>query len=292
MREPLVTMALQYRNCEATLAAAVRSIALQTLVDWELILHDDGSTDGSAAVAASLHDPRIRLAGTAVRRGRPACINEAVAGARGRYFALMDGDDIAYPERLERQVEYLEQHPEVDLAGAPALVFGAGGIALGKRAVPLAHAEICRRPWSGFPMWQWTFTGKREWFRRHPYDERRMRAQDQDLLLRSHAQSRFANLPDILAGYREERIALGKSLRTRFHLAAAFLREFGRQGRPDLAAWAVAGQCAKGAVDAFAVTSGLGYRVLRHRARPLTGAERSRWNEVWALVTSEVGLGV
>jgi hypothetical protein len=44
-------------------------------------------------------------------------------------------------------------------------------------------------------------------------------------------------------------------------------------------------------VDAFAVTSGLGYRVLRHRARPLTSAERSRWNEVWALVTSEVGLG-
>ncbi len=235
MREPLVTVALQYRNCEATLGAAVRSIALQTLGDWELILHDDGSTDGSAAVAASLRDPRIRLAGTPLRRGRPACINEAVAGARGRYFALMDGDDIAYPERLERQVEFLERHPDVDLAGAPALVFGAGGVALGKRAAPPTHEAICRRPWSGFPMWQWTFTGKLEWFRRHPYDERRMRAQDQDLLLRSHRESRFANLPDILAGYREERIALGKSLRTRFHLAAAFLREFGRKAGPTSA---------------------------------------------------------
>jgi glycosyltransferase involved in cell wall biosynthesis len=288
MGEPLVTIALQFRNCEWTLAKAIRSLVLQTISEWELILHDDGSTDDSATVASRFADPRIRLVSAPNRRGRPACINEAVASARGRYFALMDGDDVAYPERMEHQLAYLEQHPEVDLVGAPALVFGAGGRALGKRAVPLTHHGICRRPWSGFPMWQSTFTGRLEWFRRHRYDERRMRAQDQDLLLRSHAESCFANLPEILVGYREETISLRKSLQTRRHLVAAFLREFGRRRRPDLAVMAVPGQCAKSIVDVFAVTSGLGYRVLRHRARPLSEDERARWEEVWTSVTAEV----
>ena len=288
MGEPLVTVALQFRNCERTLATAIRSIVLQTFPDWELILHDDGSTDGSKAIAAGFRDARISLVAVPVRRGRPACINEAAGAARGRYFALMDGDDVAYPERLERQADYLERHRDVDLVGAPALVFGAEGRALGKRAVPPSHEEICRRPWSGFPMWQSTFMGRLRWFRRHPYDERRLRAQDQDLLLRSHTDSRFANLAEILGGYREETISLKKSLRTRSHLVRSFLREFGRRRRPDLAVLAVTGQMAKGVVDAFAVASGLGYRVLRHRARPLTDGERVRWGEVWAQVTREV----
>ena len=285
--EPLVTVALQFFNCRHTLEAAIRSIQLQTLADWEFLLHDDGSTDESARVAARFQDSRVRLITSSSRRGRPACINEAISAARGRYFALMDGDDIAYPDRLERQVAYLERHPEVDLVGSPVLVFGKGGDALGKRAVPLQHAEICRRPWAGFPLCQPTFVGRLEWFRRHRYDERMRRAQDQDLLLRSYTSSHFANVPEILVGYREETISLKKSLHARFHLVISFLREFSRQGRPELAARALTGQLLKGTVDAFAVVSGLGYRVLRHRARPLSDGEKAGWNEVFARAMAE-----
>lgn len=287
--EPLVTVALQFYNTERTLASAVRSVQLQTLPDWELILHDDGSTDRSREIAVGILDQRARLLASSVRRGRPACINEAIGAARGRYFALMDADDIAYPERLECQVGFLRRHPEVDLVGSPALVFGKGGQALGKRAVPLQHDQICRRPWSGFPMWQPTFVGKVDWFRRYQYDVRRRRGQDQDLLLRSHLDSRFANVNEIMTGYREETISLKKSLHTRFHLTLSFLREFGKRGRVDLAGRATVGQALKGCVDVFAVASGFGYRILRHRARPLSDCERSRWGEVWALVVKDVG---
>jgi glycosyltransferase involved in cell wall biosynthesis len=177
--EPLVTVALQFFNACRTLWVAIRSIELQTFTDWELLLHDDGSTDGSSEIAASFADPRVKLVVGSKRRGRPACINDAIGAAQGRYFALMDGDDVAYPERLERQVAFLDRHAEVDLVGSPMLVFGAGGRALGKRAVPLAHAEICRRPWGGIPLWQPTFVGRLEWFRKHGYDPRRRRAQEE-----------------------------------------------------------------------------------------------------------------
>ena len=287
MSEPLVTVALQFFNCRRTLESAIASITMQTFPGWELILHDDGSTDGSGGIAAGIRDKRVKLLSSPLRRGRPTCINEAIGAARGRYFALMDGDDIAYPERLEREVTFLERNPDVDLVGAPELVFGRDGGALGKRPVPLRHDEICRKPWAGFPLFQPTFFGKTEWFRTYRYDALRRRAQDQELLLRSHTMSRFANLPEILLGYREESISLRKSLFTRTHLAVAFSRELARRKHLGLAARAVAGQAAKGAVDAFAVVSGLGYRVLRHRARPLSESEKARWREVWTLVMDD-----
>ena len=287
MAEPLVTVALQFFNCRRTLATAIRSVRLQTLAEWELLLHDDGSTDGSGEIAASFADPRVTLIAGSTRRGRPACINDAIGAARGRYFALADGDDVAYPERLERQVAFLERHPEVDLLGTPLLVFGAGGRALGKRAAPQAHADICRRPWSGIPLWQPTFVGRLEWFREHRYDPRRRRAQDQELLVRTCATSRFANLPEILAGYREETISLAKSWRGRLQGAIGFAAEYLRRRRPDLAALAFGLAAAKGLVDTFAVASGLGYRVLRHRARPLAADELAQWREVWRMLGEE-----
>lgn len=279
--EPLITVALQFFNSRSTLETAVRSIKMQTFQDWELILHDDGSTDGGAEAIKHLLDARTRLTTSAVRRGRPACINEAIERARGRYFALMDGDDLAYPERFERQLTFLESHTGVDLLGSPVLVFGRQGNPLGKRTVPLEHAEICRRPWALIPVWQPTFCGRTEWFRRHRYDERRRRAQDQDLLLRSYRTSRFANLPEILVGYREETISLRKSWYTRIHLLRSILPELTRQRRPGWVLRALAGQAAKAAVDALAVLSGLNYRVLRHRARPLSEEEQARWAQVW-----------
>ena len=271
-------------NLDRTLGVAVRSICLQTMADWELILHDDGSTDGSAEIAAAIADPRVRVVARPGRRGRPACLNEAIDLAQGRYLAVMDADDIAYPERLERQLAAFENQPELDLVGSPALVFDEGGAPLGKRAVPQSHREICRRPWSGFGLWQPTFFGRIEWFRRHRYDVRRRRAQDFDLLLRSYATSRFANADEILLGYREGTISVRKSWRSRYHIVASLTRGFTRRRRPDLALRGTIGQVLKGTVDGFAVASGLGYRVLRHRARPLSDAEKARWREVWTQV--------
>jgi len=271
------------RDGARTLATAIRSILAQTYPHWELLLIDDGSSDETVQVARAFADPRITLVSDgAGGLGLAARLNQAIDLSAGEYFARMDGDDVAYPERLERQVAYLRAHPEVDLVGAGMLIFGADGIVLGKRANAEHHEAICARPDYGITLPHPTWMGRIAFFRRFRYRLDAVRCEDADLLLRAYRDARFASVPEILLGYREERLSLGKILTYRRLHVRSIVREFRHQGKPHLAARGVATQVLKAAVDCVAVTSGLGYRLLRHRARPVTDVERRRWHDVWA----------
>ena len=273
-------------DCQETLQLAIRSLLAQTYPHWELLLVDDGSSDGTLQVARRFADPRIEIYSDGESRGASFRRNQAIGMSRGKYYACMDGDDVAYPERLERQVSYLERHTDVDLVGAWVMVFGPAGTPLGKRAAPETHRAICARPFAGFPMAQPTFVGRLEWFRRYGYRDEVALCEDQDLLVRSYRFSRFANVPEILLGYREERLDLRKILTSRFYLAQSLSRAFCKQGQPGVAIRAIAEQVLKGLVDCFAVGTGLNYRILRHRARPITAAERAKWQHVWTLLNA------
>ena len=281
---PLVSIGMPVRNCQETLQLAIRSLLAQTYLHWELILIDDGSSDETLRIAQSFADPRIKIHSDGEWRGLPARLNQAIALSQGKYFARMDGDDVAYPERFERQVSYLKQHPGVDLVGARVMVFGLDGIPLGKRTVPETHAAICARPIAGFPIVHSTYVGRLEWFQHYGYRQIAVRCEDNDLLLRAYRFSRFANVPEILLGYREERIDLKKILTGRWFSAQALAREFRRQQRPGLAVRAVVEQILKAVLDCVAVGSGLNYRLLRHRAQPITDTERCEWEHVWQLM--------
>jgi glycosyltransferase involved in cell wall biosynthesis len=283
---PLISIAMPAFNCEATLEAAIRSILNQTYENWELLVIDDGSTDETLAVARTFGDGRIRVFSDRPHRGLVPCLNEAVALSRGEYFARMDADDVAYPERLECQVEYLQQQPEVDLLGCSMLMFKDDGVAFGCRAMPESHDEICRRPSSGFRIAHATLMGPVSWFRAHPYDRSAPLAEDYDLFLRSYATSRFACLHQILYGCREDRLLLRKILVARYGVTRAATREFARRRRYFTAAAALLKQFAKAHVDVFAVLTGLDYRVLGHRARPLHAGDLQRWTEVWSELQS------
>jgi len=284
MDAPLVSIGMPVRNCEKTLPLALRSLLAQTYRQWELLLTDDGSSDETLRLAEQFTDPRIKIYADGQNQGLAARLNQAIDMGQGKYFARMDGDDVAYPERLERQVSYLEQHPEVDLVGAWVIVFNQAGIPLGKRASPEAHDAICARPFAGFPIAHPTYVGRLEWFRCYRYDEALPKSQDQELLLRAYRFSRFANVPEILLGYREERIHLKKILTGRWFFAKALAREFCRQRRPGLAVRAVVEQVLKAILDCVAVGSGLNYHLLRHRAWPLSDSERRKWEYVWRIV--------
>jgi glycosyltransferase involved in cell wall biosynthesis len=112
---PLVTVAMPVFNAGRHLRPAVISIILQTFTDWELLVIDDGSSDGAVDDILDLDDARIRILRDGSNRGLAARLNEAIDLARGHYFARMDQDDISYPERLARQVDMLEQSPALDL---------------------------------------------------------------------------------------------------------------------------------------------------------------------------------
>ncbi len=257
-------------NAAETIESALRSLRWQTFSNWELILIDDGSTDDSVQRSQALADARVRLMVDGQRRGLAARLNQAIDLACGRYLARVDADDIAYPERLERQIAYLEAHQEVDLLGARMLVFGGEGVPVGLFPVATTHDAICARPYSGFYLPHPTWMGRTEWFRRWRYDPSCGKAQDQELLLRSHAFSRFAALPEALVGYRQERVSVHKSLLGRGHFSRGIWRAAMRERRVAQGLGALALQTAKLVFDAMAVATGLERALLRHRAHPLS----------------------
>jgi glycosyltransferase involved in cell wall biosynthesis len=281
-RGPRISIGMPVFNCEKTLAIAIHSILNQTYTNWELLLMEDGSSDRSLEVARSIVDPRISVFAGDGHKGIVPRLRDAVQMSRGEYFARMDADDIAYPSRLERQVGYLEEHSEVDLLGCGMVVFKTDSSVLGIRRAPESHESICQHPWSGFHIGHPTWMGRTEWFRAHEYDAKAVGAEDQVLLLRSFSSSRFAGLPDILCGYREDRLVLRKILRGRYTFAIAAFRKFVECGNYFIATSAVLAQCLKALTDVFAVFTGLNYRILRHRAASLGEFDLQQWEKVRA----------
>lgn len=113
---PAVSVVLPVRDAAGTLGAAIESIRRQTWSDWELIVVDDGSTDGSGALArlSAAGDPRIRVL-VRPAEGIVGALRVGLAAARGEFVARMDADDESHPLRLERQLAYLREHPETGL---------------------------------------------------------------------------------------------------------------------------------------------------------------------------------
>ncbi len=164
-KSPLVSVGMAVRDCEKTVEIAIRSILRQSYGAWELIILDDGSTDKTVEIAKSFDDSRIQVRANGRHEGLPRRLNEAILLSTGKYFARMDGDDVAYPERFERQVRYLEEHFDVDLLGSDGiLVFQGNGYALGLLGRSGGRTkEICYRPWSGFYLPHPTWIGRTSW---------------------------------------------------------------------------------------------------------------------------------
>jgi hypothetical protein len=116
---PALTVVMTVYNGSPYVEEAVNSLLAQDFDDFELVIVDDGSTDGTAEALARRTDPRMRL----VRRahaGRVAALNHAVGLARGRYLANLDADDVALPGRLALPVRFLDDHPDVAVVGSPS----------------------------------------------------------------------------------------------------------------------------------------------------------------------------
>jgi glycosyltransferase involved in cell wall biosynthesis len=275
---------LVVRDVERTIRTAVQSIVQQSMGDWELLLIDDGSSDRTVEIARAFTDPRIRLIVDGDRRGLPARLNAGIAAARGKYIARMDGDDVAYPQRLAVQLAFLESHPSIDLVGASVLVFRGDGAAVGVRRPPASHPEICRGT-AGFMIVHPTYFGRASWFRAFQYDATCLRAQDQDLLLRAHFTSTYANVPEILLGYREDTVTFSKSFRGRRHFLRSIVRTYGPRREYGRIVAGAAAHGAKLAFEALAVAVG-GRRLLSHRALRATPAELQEWQRIWSELTS------
>jgi len=104
-------------NAEKFLSEAIDSILAQTLTDWELIAVDDGSTDGTYSLLEGYEDPRIRVVRLDQNQGIPRALNCGLKLVTGDLIARLDADDVADPDRLRVQAEFLDKHLEVVLVG-------------------------------------------------------------------------------------------------------------------------------------------------------------------------------
>lgn len=234
-KEPLVTVALAVFNGGKFLERAILSILNQSWLNWELLLLDDGSTDGAIERLPFLADSRIIIVRDGQNRGLASRLNQAVRMAKGEYFARMDHDDICHPERFARQVAFLDTRREVDLLATQCLMMDEQQQRLvGRLPSSITHSDICRRPWRGFYMAHPSWMGRTEWFRRNIYqDPAPYCCEDQELLLRAHYSSCYHTLPEYLLAYRiRNHIIWKKQIRTRVSMGKMKVQHF--LGRGEL----------------------------------------------------------
>lgn len=121
-----VTVLMPAYNAASYIAEAIDSILKQSLIDFELLIINDGSTDNTVQIIKSFTDPRIIIINQD-NQGIAAALNTGLSKAKARYIARFDADDICSPERLQQQFIFLNTHPEYVLAGSDAEYISAGG---------------------------------------------------------------------------------------------------------------------------------------------------------------------
>jgi glycosyltransferase involved in cell wall biosynthesis len=219
MNSPLVSVLLPVYNAERFLGAAMRSVLAQSFRDFELLVLDDGSSDGSRRVAEGLaaEDARVRVL-SGENRGIVGVLNRGLEAARGSLIARMDADDVARPARFETQLAFLEAHPELVAVGTHALLIDEDGDAICPWFVLLeSHDEIDRRLLSGDG--GGTIVHPTVMMRREPliavggYRAQYQWAEDLDLFLRLAERGRLANLPQMLLDYRQHLSSVGVTRR-------------------------------------------------------------------------------
>lgn len=129
---PKVSVLMPVYNAEKFLKEAIDSIIEQSYSDWELIIINDGSIDKSEQIILSYNDDRIKYIVNESNLGLIATLNKGIDLCQGKYIARMDADDISTPDRLEKQVAFLDKHPEYAICGCQAKVIDNNGLPTGQ----------------------------------------------------------------------------------------------------------------------------------------------------------------
>jgi glycosyltransferase involved in cell wall biosynthesis len=215
---PQVSVLMTVFNGGRFLAESVESVLAQSLPEFEFVIVDDASTDGSVAILESYasRDRRIRLFCNPQNSGQTPCLNQGLREARGAWIARQDADDLSHPMRLARQFERIAAEPDLALLGTCGRIIDGAGRLCGLLDMPLTGGSI---RWSAALLNPFLHTSVI--FRRDVvleefggYDESFRISQDYDLWTRVIARHPSANLPWRLVCYRNLAASLSKTGRS------------------------------------------------------------------------------
>jgi glycosyltransferase involved in cell wall biosynthesis len=202
--KPLVSVIVPAYNAEAVLPQALASVLAQSFTEWEALVVDDGSLDGTREVAHAVDDRRIRYFRLERNRGRGFARQYALDRAEGVYCCMLDADDWMYPSRIAEQVEALEACQSLSFVSAGMAIADKGGSLRGVRGVPrrllcYAPTRELRRPGAPFAASMFRASVARQ----YGFDAGFTVAEDADFLMRVQREKGFAVLPKVLYTYNE-----------------------------------------------------------------------------------------
>jgi glycosyltransferase involved in cell wall biosynthesis len=200
---PTVTVLMPVYNGERYLKEAVSSILCQTFDEFEFLIVNDGSTDDSVDIIRSFSDPRIQLVHNQENLKLIATLNKGIELSRGKYIARMDSDDISLPDRLAKQLDFMEKRPGVGICGTWSRTFSDGAVTW-ETKFPTDHetikAHLLLNTAISHPTAMFNAPLLRKWGLR--YETSAIHAEDYDLWCRASDVFSLANVPEILFLYR------------------------------------------------------------------------------------------
>ncbi len=204
MTAPRLSVLMTVFNAGAFLGPAMDSVLAQDFGDFEFVIVDDGSTDGSVARMRSVSDPRIRLYVNERNLGQTPSLNIGLRLCRGAYIARLDADDLCLPGRFRRQVAFLDAHPDIGIVGGSVRTIDADGRMMERSPLPTDDDALRWLSMTRNPFHHPSVTLRRDLIERtgHYFDEQYGANQDYDLWDRLLAHTRIANLADDVLAYR------------------------------------------------------------------------------------------
>jgi glycosyltransferase involved in cell wall biosynthesis len=199
---PLVSVTMPAYNAEKYIKETIESVLNQSFRDFELIIVNDASTDGTKDVVLSLNDPRIRYYENDVNSGIVATRNHCLRRSAGKYIAVLDSDDISMPDRLEKQVKFLEANTGYGLCGTFYRVIDSDGNPSVNIEVPTSFPDI-----KTFLVFNTCFCHSSVMIRRELINESGFTTgydiiEDYEMAYRLSEMTKLANLPEFLTQYR------------------------------------------------------------------------------------------
>lgn len=207
IKKPLLTVYMPVFNASPYLAQSIESILSQTYTNFEFIIIDDASTDNSWKIIKKYArlDKRLRIYQNKLNLGVSLTSNIAISYARGKYLARMDADDISFPSRFEKQINFLKQNPNIVALGTQCLCIDADNKITGYKKFPSDHKSLSAMSFWAIPIQQPSLMVNLKKLPKNFtwYDRNKTSAEEVNLMFNFIKCGQIANLPDYLLYYRQ-----------------------------------------------------------------------------------------